>query len=401
MSQETQSTSSRWLRLYNAAAAITFNTLLLLIISLVVVSLLAPPADESAVLGPSGMNAVYSQWFRLHTYRFVDEVEAQATVLEYDDWAANGHWQVHPWTGLISREFDGRYLNINADGVRQSRQPDAAYAEQPPLRVWLFGGSTLFGWGLGDDWTIPSQVQTALQAELPDYQVQVTNYGAPIYNSSQELALFTANLRLQPPPHAVVFMDGVNDVWFTVYAATQTSMINPLSAAWESQVNLLAGQQNAPWITVNDTFPAARWAQQTLNRPASQGSNMMNTGANYSLQFEYEGSRDERLERIIATYRHNRRMATAIADEYAILPLFTLQPWRDDNYVAFREGVLAGNTPHTVDISDLFDATDSLDNPYMVDDIHYSDYGSQIIANRLAALLIERNVVSYATNEEA
>ncbi len=396
MLQTAQPKRPVWLRVYTATATITLNTVIVLIVGMVAMSLMAPPPNNDEVIrGPSGMNAVYSQWFRLHTYRFVDEAEARATGLEYDAWAANGHWQVHPWTGLISREFDGTYLNIDADGVRHSRLPDPAHADQPLLRVWALGGSTMFGWGLGDDWTIPSQLQSALQTQLPGYQVQVTNYGAPIYNTSQELALLTAYLRLHEPPDAVVFMDGVNDVFFSVYTATQTSMINPLSAAWEAQVRLLTGEQPTPWITVNDSFPAARWARQTFNQPEQQGSNRLNTRANYSLQYVYEGSPEERLEQIIDTYRHNRRMATALADEYGILPLFTLQPWNDDNYTVFREGVLAGEAPHTVDISDVFDPTDSPDNPYKVDDVHYSDYGSQIIAERLAMLLLERDVASY------
>lgn len=377
-------------RFYTLLAVLCFNVLLFGMIGLLVLDAVLPPHQGGAVTGPSGINAVYSQWFNQASYRYVDADEARATGLEYDAWSANGHWQVHPWTGLISRPFDGVYLNINYDGIRASRAPDPAYAAYAPLRVWLFGGSTGFGWGLGDDWTIPSRLQVQLQSAISDRQVEVTNFAAPIYNSSQEVAYFIANLRLYDPPHAVLFLDGVNDVWFTMYNRTQTPMIDTLSAAWESQLAEFGDEADLPWFDVNPTFPLLR-ATGELQRATGDARVPLSANARYALQYVYLGEPDERMARLITTYRHNRLVARTVAEAYGTLPLFLLQPWQDQYYPDFRAGVMADD-PDTVDISDTFDGVDTGTNPVLVDDIHYSDYGSQLVAQRIADLLLARRI---------
>jgi len=375
-----------WLRIYNMLAAITFNTLLLLLVALGIVWWVSPGPENRPTDHPLGINRTYSPYFRLHNYKLIRPETAQATTLEYDAWAADGHWQVHPWTGLVSRPFDGMYLNIEDNGVRQTRPPAPNHPNQRPLRVWVFGGSTTFGWGLGDDWTIPFQLQVALQASTDVYQVIVTNYAVPTYTSSQEVALFTAYLRLHEPPDAVVFVDGVNDVWYSVYEATQTPLVSPLSGVWEADIARLSGSARTPWITVNDTFPAAHWAQTTF------GQTTDSPPIPYALQSVYEGDRNERLRKAMDSYRQNRRIATSLADTFNVLPLFAVQPWDDEHYPAFREGVLAGATPNTVDLDGVINTVDTPDNIYKVDEIHYSDLGSKVLAERLAEILIGRGL---------
>lgn len=397
MSQTTPTRKMGCARLYTLIAILTFNTMLMLIFGLVILHVALPPYQPTSSIGPSGINGVYSPYFRLNSYQFVSQEEAIAVGQEYDQWAQDGHWQVHPYTGLISREFEGTYLNIDMDGVRQTALPDETYIDKPALRIWMFGGSTMFGWGLSDEWTIPSILQRRLQARLPDYQVQVTNFGAPIYNSSQELALLIANLRLQHAPHAIVFMDGLNDVWYAMYGETQTALVTTLSAAWEAQVNDLAQSDEQPWITFNRTFPLQRLPQSTGGEGDVVQDEFWVTRAKVSLADAYFGQESERLAKIITTYRFNRRMILDIAENNGMLPLFLLQPWEDDYYTSFLGAV--ENQANTVNITNIFEDINAEETPLYLDSFHYSDFGSRIIAEAIADELIRRDLASYVDSE--
>ena len=70
----------------------------------------------------------------------------------------------------------------------------------------------MFSWGLPDDLTVTALLQAQLQQEFPQRSVSVRNYGCPYFNSSQELALFAAELRQATrPPDLAIFLDGLND----------------------------------------------------------------------------------------------------------------------------------------------------------------------------------------------
>ncbi len=75
-------------------------------------------------------------------------------------------------------------------------------------KVWVFGGSAV--WGTGVEWneTIPSY--------LANYGYNVTNYGETGYVSTQELILLIQELKSGFPPDIVIFYDGFNDV-FSAY----------------------------------------------------------------------------------------------------------------------------------------------------------------------------------------
>ena len=397
MSQTASTRKMGCTRLYTIIAVLTFNTLVMLIVGVLVLHVILPPYQPVSSIGPSGLNGIYSPHLRLNSYQLVSQEEAIAVGQEYDQWAQDGHWQVHPYTGLISREFQGVYLNIDVDGIRQTALPDEAYIGKPPMRIWMFGGSTMFGWGLGDEWTIPSILQRRLQARLPDYQVQVTNFGAPIYTSSQELALLIAHMRIQQSPHAIVFMDGLNDVWYAMYNNTQTALVATLSTAWETQVNTLVQSNEQPWITINRTFPLQRFP-----KPADATDDILQdefwlTGAKVSLAGVFAGQDDERLAKMMTTYRFNRRMILDIAENNDILPLFLLQPWEDEYYTPFLEAV--ENQADTVNISNIFEDINAVETPLYVDAFHYSDFGSRVIAEAIADELIQRDLSTYVDSE--
>ncbi len=71
--------------------------------------------------------------------------------------------------------------------------------------VWLFGGSTMWGWAVSDKDTIPSHLQKILK-------IDTINFGTGGYNSRQSLNLYLNLLSEGYRPRAVVFYDGINEI---------------------------------------------------------------------------------------------------------------------------------------------------------------------------------------------
>ena len=110
---------------------------------------------------------------------------------------------------------NGSVANINALGFRGPAvslpKPDGV------LRVVLLGGSTTFGWGVGDDETIDAHMRAIMADQYPERVVEVVNLGFDGYDSFQLLERFRSDgLRLDPD--IVIVNSGVNDVrnaWYS------------------------------------------------------------------------------------------------------------------------------------------------------------------------------------------
>ena len=105
--------------------------------------------------------------------------------------------------------FDSEYITIDRDGFRRTWKrsgPD----ESPPDMIFVFGGSTVWGTGARNDYTIPSLM--AKQFAQENLNVHVVNYGESAYCFAQEIIHLVTLLQEGRRPRAVIFYDGVNDV---------------------------------------------------------------------------------------------------------------------------------------------------------------------------------------------
>jgi len=381
-------------RIYTTIAIIGFNVVVVFVVGMFVINALLPKTDALAEqnkdkLVPVGVHAAYSERFNRAGYYFMTPPEVEVMLADYDRMANEGHWQVHPWTGLTMRPFVGRYLNIGRDGERFVPAPSPDHAGQAPLVVWAFGGSTQFGWGVADAYSVPALLQIALQERIPDRQVQVINFAVPIYNSSQELALFAANLRRMKPDIAI-FMDGVNDVWYTMYANTQTALVDPLAGVWENYTASITSAVDTPWVSINPSFPPLRLAQQ-MGLDLSQIKPPPQFPIQYAMQGIFTQGETEQLNYAVQSYNANRAMGTAIGDAMDVSTYYLLQPYTDTKfYPGFKEGALAAGGENLYDVSDTFELADYSDHILLIDDFHYSDYASEILAARIADIIMQR-----------
>jgi hypothetical protein len=124
---------------------------------------------------------------------------------------ASGQFQFKPYVLWRRKPFGGKYINIDEDGIRLTVNQDCS-PEAP--RVWMFGGSNLWGTGAKDDETIPSIL--AQQYSMALGPVCVTNFGESGWVSMQEIIQLEIELkRAVKPPALVVFYDGFGDVYAT------------------------------------------------------------------------------------------------------------------------------------------------------------------------------------------
>jgi len=120
-------------------------------------------------------------------------------------WSPYRYWQHTP--------HRSPYLNMDRNGLRATWNPpprDGA-DDPPPVRVFIFGGSTMWGWGVRDDHTIASYLSKLLHAQ--GYRAEVTNYGQIGYVSTQEVITLLRCIQRGDVPDIVLFYDGLNDVF--------------------------------------------------------------------------------------------------------------------------------------------------------------------------------------------
>lgn len=118
-----------------------------------------------------------------------------------------------PYVMFRERPFQGRYVGVHAAGFRLSEDQGPWPPAPDAINVFLFGGSTAFSYGLPDEKSLGSSLQAALRAQAGP-GVNVYNFGAGAYQSTQERILFEELLARGHRPDMAVFLDGLNEFAF-------------------------------------------------------------------------------------------------------------------------------------------------------------------------------------------
>ena len=139
-------------------------------------------------------------WFAAYWKEFNDSTYASI------DWASYSNYHRHP--------FQGRYINVDRSGrrVTWNQNPTGAGGM---IRLGIFGGSTIWGTGARDEFTIPSYVSKLLAARYP-HRFAVINYGQDRYVNTQEVITLLREIQIDRAPEIAVFYDGYNDVFAAI-----------------------------------------------------------------------------------------------------------------------------------------------------------------------------------------
>jgi len=116
------------------------------------------------------------------------------------------------YLGWKNGALESPTINITDSGLRQTVLPNTLDDEislSTETEYWMFGGSTVFGWGVNDANTIPSILASVVSNP-------VVNFGTPSYRAFQGVVRLIGeygSLAISPSPtRAIIFLDGGNDV---------------------------------------------------------------------------------------------------------------------------------------------------------------------------------------------
>ncbi len=271
----------------NSLALLGFTTIALLVVALLFVV-------SNRLIGASGLYERLRGALDYRPLQFIDDGEApsarefwaeqSATLVR---WLPFSYWTVAP--------IDGRYINVDEAGIRHT----PSFTDDPTApRIYFFGGSTMWGEGARDAYTIPAQVAQLLADR--GNPAHVANYAQSGYVSWQDLLLFQAQLALDNAPDLAVFYHGFNDVYSTYL-------------------------QGSPGLTLREN---QRVNDVEIGRLLRSGQPVLlpfdTDTSDYDWRLVTGGSTAPR--DIVDRWLANRRLIRAVAEEHAVDVLFVWQP---------------------------------------------------------------------------
>lgn len=302
-------------RFYNSAAIVVLNTLLLLMVvelaSAGLIKIINLPASRKVIARITGQpNDMVLYYQGLSYYS-----EQDWSPLYWKEFKLALRKKYSPYVIWRSAPFHGTLLNIDPSGYRHT---PGAECDSNAYKVYIFGGSAIWGWGSPDEGTIPAFLQSGLQSKLAK-PVCVMNYGENAYVSTQGVIHLMLLLESGDIPDVVIFYDGVNEV----LAASQSGM--PIVHQNLSEISGVFEDHQAPIISFVQSSNSYELLQMVLSQlPISVGRETP------KLQYDPDVLSDQ----VAEAYLNNYEIVSSLADKYHF-----------DFYFIWQPHILMGNKP--------------------------------------------------------
>lgn len=296
--------------------------------------------------------------------------------------------------------FRSQTITVDAEG----RRPVPGNCERADaFTIWMFGGSTMFGYGAPDDSTIPAYLGRILNRG--GRCAKIVNFGSGSWQSSQALIQLVESLKRVRPPNAVIFYDGINEIVF-VRANAAPGGIDPSVKRLFDQVFRQQEVSAIDRITQKSALVRAVSYRIFKRRPNPRDEARLAVLANLSAL----------AKAMVGLYAQNLRVVDALAREFGFSAYFFLQPYPQISkkkltptesdmlagaptdasgtdiftiernfYRAFGEETALKAHPRFFDISGIFDG---LTGELFADDAHLLPEGNRIIAERFASEIV-------------
>ena len=292
--------------------------------------------------------------------------------------------EYHPYTGFRRvPNYSGTYITLDNESLRKTVNECSGASA---YKVFVFGGSTVWGTGARNKGTIPSSISTFLCSNGVD--VEVVNFGESGFTNTQGMIRLQLELRKGNIPDIAVFYDGVNDV----YSAYQNSAAGlPLNIE-----NRKADFNSRSEINL-ENIPSQLSSVRILNKLLS----VFGTQA----QEEITQEEAERLgTKTVSVYIENKRIIESIGEEFDFKPMFFWQPTlytkevkspdeagkimidksRMKVHLEATKNIAAQKG--TTDLSETFNA---YNRTIFIDEVHLSEEGNMIVAEQIGAEILE------------
>ncbi len=330
--------------------------------------------------------------------------ESEIDTLLTETWSRRYIYE--PFTQFKERPYQGSYVNVDTNGFRKTKHQGTWPPQRGKLNIFLFGGSTMFGYGVADDQTVASYLQASLTTKL-NRAVCVYNFGRGDYYSTQERILYESILTSGVVPDVALFVDGLNDFYY-----------NSNEPMYTSRFRKFAEQGKASAIDIFSRTSLARAVRGLRNRFAKliqedQYSERRNDKMRADLNATSKYADPKVLDAVIQRYLLNKRLIEAASASFGVAPIFVWQPVPtyhcDQHHHPFSEGGYGNHSYSQYGyerMAELLKETPLGDNflwcadiqksktvPLYVDKVHYSDSFSKELALEIANLMINRSLV--------
>ena len=320
-----------------------------------------------------------------------------------------------PYTIWDRRYYPGELVSIDHGGLRNTANNSEA---EGALRVWVFGGSTVWGEGAPDDETIPSHLASLMNAWGVDTTVR--NMGERGYVSTQEVVFLYRELQAERRPDVVVFYDGINDAAAASnWPEVPGSHVSLHRIRDRFQFGEVPSERRQEFVRSLGIYKASRIvldrmeAQRKSARDRQDNADFDTTPRFLDANFRFLGGQG------VDVWLANHALVTALADEFGFTTLFALQPslWTDGKPLHVSEKrILAehleiramthimatraemssiieerrGNGLLPSNVYNLAEVFSTVEEPVYIDYVHTAGSGYRIVAEALFEMLREQ-----------
>ncbi|MCL5125663.1 MAG: SGNH/GDSL hydrolase family protein [Deltaproteobacteria bacterium] len=289
------------------------------------------------------------------------------------------------YTQFKEKPFVGKFVNVDVHGFRPIKDQGPWPPNSEKTNIFVFGGSTTFGYGVTDQQTIPSYMQEILTAKYPG-KIQVYNFGRGGYISVQERVLFEKLIGSGIVPNVAVFIDGLNDLGYGDDDPPHTKELTKFMAEGEKP----------PFTNCVMQMPIFKLMFGHSNHAKAHSRNA-----------------NEKIDNAIKRYEINRELIQAVSKAFTVYPLFVWQPipvykceakynlfatFDYNRYMPYLKQGYENMVRHVANrqLGDNFlwlaDMQEGLHNSLYADAIHYSPYLCRTIAGKIVDALESKKV---------
>ena len=211
-----------------------------------------------------------------------------------------------PYRGFWARPLTSPYITIDSAGLRVTHQPASNSATA--RRIFMLGGSVMWGYTARDSFTIPALAARHLAAAgIRD--IEIRNLAQRAFNTTQEANTLSFELAHGRIPDVAVFLHGFNDI---------------MTAVKHGQPGFTYGQEGVQRFI--DLGTRNFW-QEVIGLGRHSAVVQRLSEAIRSAQPDATIRDINRLCADVARYyRHQTRSIEALGREYGFTPVFLLQP---------------------------------------------------------------------------
>ncbi len=373
-------------RIYIAVSVIFFNSFLLFLIINIGFSGLSdlkeyyrkrsrpPDSTYSFRADNPALRKVYPGLSQLEIARLIRENRSVAQGYE-------------PYVQFKELPFHGKYVNADPRGFRSIDNQEKWPLDRNCYNVFVFGGSTAFGYGVADKETIAGCLKQILKESINE-AIEVYNFGRCSYFSGQENILLQQLIMSGNAPNVAIFIDGLND--FAHYTG---------QPGFTEDLKKFMDEGDKPtWKKIVEEFPVTKFV-------------LKNRGSKSEKE---KAPSAEVIPEVISRYKINKDLIEAICEKFCIKPLFIWQPipvykydqrynlfskfnydgflpYIKEGYEAMAKDYKAGDFGN--DFICLSDIQENLKKPLYVDALHYSAEMNKLIAEQISIALLHKKIL--------